>query len=57
MTDRGMSVAEEREYAVHIEEARLALRQWRKARRHAFWRELGDALLSMPPGIAVRLGG
>ncbi|WP_345803247.1 hypothetical protein AAIB33_09265 [Microbacterium sp. AZCO] len=52
-----MSVAEEREFAIHIEEARLELRQWRKARRRAFWSELADALLTMPAGIGVRLGG
>ena len=57
MADHSMSIAEEREYAIHIEEARLALRQWRRERRHAFWSELRDALLSMPAGIGVRLGG
>lgn len=57
MTDHGMSAADEREYADQIHEARIALRRHRKARRHGFWIGLSDLLLSIPPGIAARLGG
>jgi hypothetical protein len=49
--------ADERELVEHVEEARLTLRRYRRARRRAFWSGLGDVLLSIPPGIAARLGG
>jgi hypothetical protein len=37
--------------------ARREARRVRRARRHAFWTDLSDRLLSMPAGIGMRLGG
>jgi len=31
--------------------------QQRRARRRAFWAGVSDLLLSIPPGIAMRIGG
>jgi hypothetical protein len=56
MHDR-MNDVECAEYADQIYEAQLSRRQERRARRYRFWEGLADLLLSIPPGIAVRLGG
>ena len=48
---------DEREYADRIREARLQHRRTRGARRHAFWTDLREFLLSIPAGIGVRIGG
>ncbi|MEU1972734.1 hypothetical protein ABZ477_13830 [Microbacterium sp. NPDC019599] len=52
-----MTSAELQEYAEQIEEARAERRLQRRARRHAFWARLRDLVLSIPPGIGVRIGG
>lgn len=57
MMQHGMNDADRQEYADQIEEARLASRQQRRARRQAFGERVSDFLLSIPAGIAVRLGG
>ena len=57
MMQYGMNDADRQEYADQIQEARVAARRQRGARRHAFWTRVSDYLLSIPPGIAVRLGG
>ncbi|MFH8249641.1 hypothetical protein ACH3VR_04645 [Microbacterium sp. B2969] len=57
MNEDGLNTADAQEYERWIREARSELRRRRKARRYAFWASLADLLLSMPPGIGVRLGG
>jgi hypothetical protein len=57
MKDLSMNDADRQEYADQIQEARVAARRQRGARRHAFWTRVSDYLLSIPAGIAVRLGG
>lgn len=52
-----MSAEEAREYADRIVDARQEARRARQARRHAFWERLTSFLLSIPAGIAVRIGG
>ncbi|WP_461474277.1 hypothetical protein [Microbacterium sp. HJ5] len=52
-----MTADDEREYADRIREARLEHRRTRRARRHAFWANLSEFLLSIPAGVGVRLGG
>ena len=52
-----MTADDEREYADRIREARLQHRRTRAARRHAFWTDLREFLLSIPAGIGVRIGG
>lgn len=55
--NHGTSDAEKQEDAGQIHQAGVHPRQQRKARRHAFWTRVSEFLLSIPPGIAVRLGG
>ncbi len=52
-----MSADDVREYADRIVEARQQHRRDRRARRHAFWNELSEFLLSIPAGIGIRIGG
>ncbi|WP_243073604.1 hypothetical protein [Microbacterium sp. SS28] len=52
-----MSDDDRLEYAGRIHEARALLRRERRARRGRFWNHVSEALLSIPAGIAVRLGG
>ena len=52
-----MTADDEREYADRIREARLQQRLTRVARRHAFWTDLREFLLSIPAGIGVLIGG
>lgn len=35
----------------------LTPRQRRAARRHAFWEGLSEFVLSIPPGVGIRIGG
>ncbi|QEV99513.1 hypothetical protein F6J84_04900 [Microbacterium caowuchunii] len=35
----------------------LSPRQRRAARRHAYWEELSEFLLSIPAGVGIRIGG
>ena len=35
----------------------LSPRQRRTARRYAFWEGLSEFVLSIPPGVGVRIGG
>lgn len=64
MYDNGMNAAENREFAdriIELRDARAAERQARaaerKARRQTPWAAVSEFLLSIPPGVAVRLGG
>ncbi|MEZ3159569.1 hypothetical protein AB1K54_03375 [Microbacterium sp. BWT-B31] len=52
-----LRAADGREYADRIRALREATRRQRHARRHARWRALADIVLSIPPGIAMRIGG
>ncbi|WP_214466548.1 hypothetical protein [Microbacterium flavescens] len=52
-----MTADDEREYADRIREARLQRLRTRRARRHAFWSDLSEFLLSIPAGIGIRIGG
>lgn len=57
MYDYTMSAADQREYADRIRELQLSIVQTRRARRHAFWTRVTDFLFTIPPGVAVRIGG
>jgi hypothetical protein len=57
MMQHGMNDADRQEYADQIQEALVASRQQRRAPRRAFGERVSDFLLSIPAGIAVRLGG
>lgn len=57
MYDNGMNAAENREFADRIIELRDARAAERKARRQTPWAAVSEFLLSIPPGVAVRLGG
>lgn len=57
MYDSGMNIAEKREFADHIIQLREARAAERRARRHRRWTAASEFLLSIPAGVAVRLGG
>lgn len=57
MADLRMTDGARQEFDDLIREHRLSARLERRAGRHAFWARVGDALLAMPVGIAMRIGG